>query len=101
LYTHPLEWKAEQLEHLSCELHPPALSLDHEIVDDEAMQNVPLPHGMDWNDIRGAVIDVQDCRKRKRKSRDEQMRNLVAKLSTAATGSQLQRSASRLSPIQY
>ncbi|KAH8586485.1 hypothetical protein B0O99DRAFT_602445 [Bisporella sp. PMI_857] len=87
LYTHPLEWK-EQLEHLSCELHPPALSLDHEIVGDEAMQNVPLTHGSDWNDIRGAVIEVQDCRKRK--SRDEQMRSLFAKLSAVATGSQLQ-----------
>ena len=97
LYTHPLEWK-EQLEHLSCELHPHALSLDHEIVGDKAMQNVPLTHDSDWNDIRGAVIEVQHCRKRK--SRDEQMRSLFAKLSAVATGSQLQRSASRLPPIQ-
>ncbi|KAH6667393.1 hypothetical protein B0J14DRAFT_658843 [Halenospora varia] len=52
------------------------------------MPNVPLPHGSEWNDIRGAVLEVQDCRKRK--SRDEQMRNLFAKLSAAATGSQLQ-----------
>ncbi|KAF8855839.1 hypothetical protein BDZ45DRAFT_692215 [Acephala macrosclerotiorum] len=95
LYTNPLEWK-EQLEHLSCELHPPALSLDHKIVGDEAMQNVFLTHGSEWNDIRGAVIEIQDCRKRK--SRDEQMRNLFAKLSAAATGLQLQ---SDYVPFQY
>lgn len=97
LYTHPLEWK-EQLEYLSYKLHPPSLSLDHKIVGDEAMQNVPPPHGSEWNDIRGAVIEIQDCRKRR--SRDEQMRSLFAKLSAAATRSQLQRYASCFPPIQ-
>jgi len=88
LYTHPLEWKAEQLEHLSFELHPLTLSLDHKIRD-ESVPVSPLPRGLKWNDVRGAVADIQDYRKKG--ERDKQMRRLVAKLYTATTGSQLQR----------
>lgn len=96
LYTHPLEWTAEQLEHMSFELNPLELPLEHGVAA-ESVPALPLLRGIQWNDIHGAVADVQ--KSRKKGERDMQMRNLVAKLSTALTGVQLQRSANTLNTM--
>ncbi|KFY86667.1 hypothetical protein V500_07481 [Pseudogymnoascus sp. VKM F-4518 (FW-2643)] len=87
LYTHPLEWKASHLENLSFRLHHLPRHLEPRNVA-EPIPTFPFRPELQWKDVCGAVADIQTCRRRP--ERDDQMRNLVAELATAMTGTRIQ-----------
>lgn len=85
LYTHPIEWTAEHLDLLHWELLPPTLGSTCKAEGTRVqIEETRVLHGIEWLDLLAAV-EVIGWLKAPR-SRDEQMRQLIAQLCRAAIG---------------